>query len=110
MQKYFQEDFPSKKCHKNDGQLPKYYASEDHEAIIAPVIFDYVQSLREGLHRYVHTKGRRLTSKLVVCVFDMHRGGDRKVSAKLTAALRKSRWGMNPLLDCPPGSAFANFT
>ena len=49
MQKYFQEDFPSKKCHKNDGQLPKYYASEDHEAIIAPEIFDYVQSLREGL-------------------------------------------------------------
>ena len=47
MQKYFQEDFPSKKCHRNDGQLPKYYVEADHDAIVAPELFDYAQSLHE---------------------------------------------------------------
>ena len=47
MQKYFQEDFPSKKCHRNDGQLPKYYVEADHDAIVAPELFDYVQTLHE---------------------------------------------------------------
>lgn len=44
LQKRFFLDFLSKKSCKNEGQLPRYYVTEGHEAIIAPDVFDYVQS------------------------------------------------------------------
>ena len=43
LQKVFTEDFLTKKKVKNTGQVPQFYVSEDHEAIIDPVTFDLVQ-------------------------------------------------------------------
>ena len=44
LQKTFISDHISKKQIKNEGQLPKYYVENAHEAIIEPAVFDAVQS------------------------------------------------------------------
>jgi DNA invertase Pin-like site-specific DNA recombinase len=43
LQKEFTVDFLQKKRKKNEGELPQYYVEEDHEPIISPWLFDYVQ-------------------------------------------------------------------
>jgi site-specific DNA recombinase len=43
LQKEFTANFLTKKMKKNEGELPQYYVKEDHEAIISPWLFDYVQ-------------------------------------------------------------------
>lgn len=43
LQKEFTVDFLTKKMKKNEGELPQYYVKEDHEPIISPWLFDYVQ-------------------------------------------------------------------
>lgn len=43
LQKEFTVDFLTKKTKKNEGELPKYYVQNNHEAIIAPWLFDYIQ-------------------------------------------------------------------
>lgn len=43
LQKQFTVDFLTKKLKKNEGELPQYYVKEDHEPIISPWLFDYVQ-------------------------------------------------------------------
>ena len=43
LQKEFTVDFLQKKMKKNEGELPQYYVEGDHEAIISPWLFDYVQ-------------------------------------------------------------------
>lgn len=43
LQKEYTVDFLQKKHKKNEGELPQYYVKEDHEAIITPWLFDYVQ-------------------------------------------------------------------
>lgn len=43
LQKDFTVDFLTKKMKKNEGELPQYYVKEDHEPIISPWLFDYVQ-------------------------------------------------------------------
>ena len=43
LQKEFTVDFLTKKLKKNEGELPQYYVKEDHEPIISPWLFDYVQ-------------------------------------------------------------------
>lgn len=45
LQKDFTVDFLRKKVKKNCGELPQYYVEGDHEAIIAPWLFDYVQEI-----------------------------------------------------------------
>ena len=37
-------DFLQKKTKKNEGEVPQYYVEGNHEAIIDPVTFDYVQA------------------------------------------------------------------
>ena len=44
LQKRFTVDFLSKKQKVNEGEIPQYYVEGNHEAIIAPATFDYVQS------------------------------------------------------------------
>ena len=48
LQKEFTVDFLQKKMKKNEGEVPQYYVENDHEAIISPQIFDYVQELLES--------------------------------------------------------------
>ncbi len=43
LQKDFTVDYLRKKLKKNEGELPQYYVKEDHEPIISPWLFDYVQ-------------------------------------------------------------------
>lgn len=43
LQKTFVVDFLNKKHKRNEGELPQYYIENDHEPIIAPELFDYVQ-------------------------------------------------------------------
>lgn len=43
LQKQFTVDYLQKKMKKNEGELPQYYVEEDHEPIISPWLFDYVQ-------------------------------------------------------------------
>ena len=43
LQKEFTVDYLRKKMKKNEGELPQYYVEEDHEPIISPWLFDYVQ-------------------------------------------------------------------
>ena len=68
LQKEFTVNYLTKKTKKNEGELPQYYVREDHEAIISPWLFDYVQERMkereyEGNQRY--SGMTMLTSKLV---------------------------------------------
>lgn len=47
LQKEFTVDFLTKKTKKNCGEIPQYYIEDDHEAIIAPAVFDMVQQEME---------------------------------------------------------------
>ena len=44
LQKEFTVDFLQKKMKKNEGEVPQYYVEGNHEAIIAPAVFDLVQA------------------------------------------------------------------
>lgn len=56
LQKEFTVDFLQKKTKKNEGEVPQYYVEGNHEAIIDPETFDYVQvemaRRTKGKHRY----------------------------------------------------------
>ena len=43
LQKSFTVDFLTKKTKVNEGEVPQYYIENSHEAIIEPIIFDWVQ-------------------------------------------------------------------
>jgi len=47
LQKVFTTDFLTKKKKVNEGEVPQYYIEGNHEAIIAPDVFDSVQLLME---------------------------------------------------------------
>ncbi|WP_026765479.1 recombinase family protein [Selenomonas ruminantium] len=44
LQKKFTVDFLTKKVKKNEGEVPQYYVTGNHEAIIPPATFDLVQA------------------------------------------------------------------
>ena len=69
LQKDFTVDFLQKKMKKNEGELPKYYVEGDHEAIISPWLFDYVQERSKARERsnYRRYSGHKLLSSKVVC-------------------------------------------
>lgn len=48
LQKEFTVDYLTRKLKKNEGELPQYYVKEDHEPIISPWLFDYVQKRLKG--------------------------------------------------------------
>lgn len=56
LQKEFTVDFLQKKTKKNEGEVPQYYVEGNHEAIIDPITFDYVQAemarRTKDKHRY----------------------------------------------------------
>lgn len=47
LQKVFTVDYLQKKLKKNEGELPQYYVEGNHEAIISPRLFDYIQELKK---------------------------------------------------------------
>lgn len=56
LQKSFTVNFLTKEKKQNEGEAPQYYVENDHEAIISPQVFDWVQEeikrRREGKKRY----------------------------------------------------------
>ena len=54
IQKHYTVDFISKKQKKNEGELPKYYVTGGHEAIIPPLLHEYVQMERNRRMTYKH--------------------------------------------------------
>lgn len=71
LQKEFTVDFLQKKHKKNEGEVPQYYVEDDHEAIIAPWLFDYVQEKlverNEGTDKNVRYSGVSIWSSKIVC-------------------------------------------
>ena len=69
LQKQFTVDFLTKKVKKNEGELPQYYVSNNHEPIIDPWLFDFVQEnfknrKRENKRRY---SGIGFFSSKIIC-------------------------------------------
>ena len=56
LQKKITVDFLTKETTKNEGEVPQYYVEHNHEAIISPQVFDWVQEeikrRRKGKKRY----------------------------------------------------------
>ncbi len=69
LQKEFTIDFLQKKMKKNEGELPQYYIHEDHEAIVSPWLFDYVQDRLEKRFDVGNTRysGLLLFSSKLIC-------------------------------------------
>jgi len=59
LQKYYIADFLTKKPVVNKGEVPQYYVERNHEAIIAPEVFDLVQ--KEIKHRKGDAESRKGT-------------------------------------------------
>ena len=69
LQKEFTVDFLRKKMKKNEGELPQYYVEEDHEPIISPWLFDYVQERINARFEIGNTRysGVTLFSSKLIC-------------------------------------------
>lgn len=73
LQKEFTVDFLTKKTKKNCGELPQYYVEGDHEAIIAPWLFDHVQEYMAFKREFYDApcrgrcSGIRLYSGKIIC-------------------------------------------
>ncbi len=68
LQKFYIADFLTKKPVVNNGEVPQYYVEKNHEAIIAPEVFDLVQ--KEIKHRKENAetmKGKHLFSGRIRC-------------------------------------------
>ena len=52
LQKRFTADFLTKKVVKNEGQIPQYYVTGNHEPIIDPLTFDLVQDEMKRRSRF----------------------------------------------------------
>ena len=69
LQKYYTEDFLTKKLKKNEGEIQQYYVKNHHEAIVTPEQFDIVQAelrRREGFLSS-HYSGATMFSSKIVC-------------------------------------------
>ncbi|MHD0575535.1 recombinase family protein [Corynebacterium diphtheriae] len=58
LQKSYITDFLTKKQVKNEGEVPQYYVTGNHEPIISPAVWDFVQA-----ELTAHATGRRSTSR-----------------------------------------------
>ncbi|HCS35962.1 MAG TPA: recombinase family protein [Sphaerochaeta sp.] len=68
LQKYYIADFLTKKPVVNKGEVPQYYVEKNHEAIIAPEIFDLVQKEVEFRAQHVETRnGTHVFSGRIRC-------------------------------------------
>lgn len=67
LQKRFTVDFIGKKMKNNEGELPMYYVSNSHEAIIPSYVFDYVQVQRKYRTEFSPRKGLTILHGKVLC-------------------------------------------
>ncbi|WP_315439235.1 hypothetical protein [uncultured Selenomonas sp.] len=66
LQKSFTTDFLTKKKKLNEGEIPQYYVTGNHEAIIEPEVFDMVQRelARRGKGRNRHSGVHAFSGKI----------------------------------------------
>lgn len=66
LQKSFTIDFLTKKKKLNEGEIPQYYVTGNHEAIIEPEVFDMVQRelVRRGKGRNRHSGVHAFSGKI----------------------------------------------
>jgi DNA invertase Pin-like site-specific DNA recombinase len=68
LQKYFIDDFLTKRPIVNNGEVAQYYVESNHEAIISRDIFDLVQQeIEHRKHHVETTKGSSLFSGRLTC-------------------------------------------
>ncbi|MBR2215352.1 MAG: recombinase family protein, partial [Selenomonadaceae bacterium] len=67
LQKKFTADFLTKKLVKNEGQIPQYYVTANHEAIIDPATFDLVQAEIERRRSGGRYSGVTIFSNRIKC-------------------------------------------
>lgn len=67
LQKNYTVDFLTKKQVKNEGQVPQYYVTGNHEAIIAPETFDLVQAEIERHRSAKRYSGVSIFSNRIKC-------------------------------------------
>lgn len=67
LQKNYTVDFLTKKQVKNEGQVPQYYVTGNHEAIIAPETFDLVQAEIERRRSAKRYSGVSIFSNRIKC-------------------------------------------
>lgn len=63
LQKSFTVNFLTKEKKINEGEIPQYYVEKNHEAIIEPKVWDFVQDLLENKPRY----NNDIFSSKIVC-------------------------------------------
>lgn len=71
LQKTFREDHITKRTRINNGELPKYHASDTHKPIISMTVFDGVQlEIAARAERYAHCTEKKSYpfSKKIVCL------------------------------------------
>ena len=66
LQKCFTTDFLTKKRKKNEGEIPQYYVTGNHEAIIDPTVFELVQAelLKRDMQSVRHSGVSIYSSKI----------------------------------------------
>ena len=67
LQKNFTVDFLTKKLKKNEGEVPQYYVTGNHEAIIDPATFDLVQAEIERRRNVRRYSGVTIFSNKIKC-------------------------------------------
>ena len=67
LQKQFTVDFLTKKHKKNEGEIPQYYVTGNHEAIIPPTTFDLVQAEIERRKAGKRYSGVTIFSNRIKC-------------------------------------------
>lgn len=63
LQKSFTVNFLTKETKINEGEIPQYYVEKNHEAIIEPKVWDFVQDLIENKPKY----NNDIFSSKIVC-------------------------------------------
>ncbi len=67
LQKEYTVDFLQKKMKKNEGEVPQYYVEGDHEAIIDPATFDFVQTEIERRRQMPGRSSKSVFSAKIKC-------------------------------------------
>lgn len=68
LQKTYKAHFLDKRARKNNGEIPQYYVSDGHEAIISPDIFDLIQTeIEKRTNLYSGYKGKISLNNKIIC-------------------------------------------
>lgn len=94
LQKKYCEDFLTKKMVKNEGQVPQYFVTESHPAIISQEVYDLVQSeIAKNRALGKARSGRFPFSDIIICGTCGHTYGRKVWSA--TTKYRRVVWQCN---------------